>query len=148
MSALSSFIFPIVSPAHNAAIAIPEYLLDLKMGIRRLTEEVLPKLGDRVVTRVSRAIGRWVRKFVDTIVARELHHVPDVVTVKGIVELEDDPDSGFYAGHSGWTHLLHTYLGKKTPGAECSFTEIQVCIFRWEIRRKRHALPSKIGVVG
>jgi hypothetical protein len=95
MSAFSSFVFPVVSPAHNAAIDIPEYLLDLKLGIRRLAEAVLPKLGDRVVTRIPCAIGRWARHFVDTIVARELHHVLDVMTVKGIVELEDDPDSGF-----------------------------------------------------
>jgi hypothetical protein len=46
MSLYSGRIHPGISPTHNTVVAEAENLLDFDVGLRRLFEEVLPKLSD------------------------------------------------------------------------------------------------------
>ena len=50
VSLFSFHIYPVVFPAHNAAIPQAENLLDLNVRVGRLAEEVLPKLSDRFLS--------------------------------------------------------------------------------------------------
>jgi hypothetical protein len=90
MTLSSCHIHPVVSPAHNAPNTKAKNLLALDVGMGRLAEEVLPKLSYYFLPRVHSAVGGWISVFEDTVVAHELHHTRDIMTVEGLIELKDD----------------------------------------------------------
>jgi hypothetical protein len=87
---ISGLIHPVVPPAHNAADTQAKNLLDLDMGLGRLGEKILPKLSYGFLPRVHGAVRGGIRVFEDTIVAHQLHHSGDIMTVEGLVERNDD----------------------------------------------------------
>jgi hypothetical protein len=90
MSFFLCYIYPVVSPAHNAPLTKAKNLLDLDVGMGRRAEEVLPKLSYYFLPRVHSAIGGWISVFEDTIVAHKLHHPCDIMVIKGLIELKND----------------------------------------------------------
>ena len=92
MSLFPCHIYPVVSPAHNAPHTKAKNLLDFDVCLGRLAEEVLPKLSYYFLPQVHSAVGGWISVFEDTIIAHQLHHTCDIMTVEGLIERKDDAD--------------------------------------------------------
>ena len=90
-----------------------ENFLDFDVRMRRLAEEVLPKLSDCFLPRVYSAVGGWICVFEDTIIAHKLHHPCDIMTVEGFIELKDDADRSILAVACDRTH--ETFLARAEP---------------------------------
>src|SRR5215208_3728284 len=88
MSLCSCYIHPFVSPAHNTAISQAEDLFDFDVCLRRLTEEILPKLRDRFLACINSAVGSWICVFKDTVVTHQLHHRNDIMTIERLIEIK------------------------------------------------------------
>ena len=90
MPSFAVHIHPSVCPTHNTPLTQPKDLLDLNMGLGRRVEKILPKASDYFPPRVDRAIGGGISVFEDTIVAHELHHACNIMTVEGLIEAQND----------------------------------------------------------
>ena len=97
MTPFPCYIHPVISPAHYAAHTQAKNLLDFDVSLGRLAEEVLPELGHGFFPRVNNAIWGRIRVLEDTILAHQLHHPGDIMTIEGFIELQHYTDRRFQA---------------------------------------------------
>src|SRR5215203_5580684 len=96
MSLFACRIHPTVFPAHDAMQAHAKRFFDLDVRLRRIAEEVLPKLRDGFLSRIDSTVGSWSGVFEDTIVAHQGHHSCNIMTIECLIELEDNAKRVFY----------------------------------------------------
>ena len=98
---------------HHAAQTEAKNTLDLDVGLRRFSKELLPKLRDCFLPFIPRAIRGWSCVLENAIVAHQLHHPCDIMTVEGFIERQDNTGRSLYFGHTGWAHTDYGSFGRE-----------------------------------